>query len=250
MENKLVSIVCLWDGGELLPFLIESHKKLVDQIVVVYSNKSNFGNWIDHSFKNHDNVKYVHWEPKPGLQAHVNEANKRNFGLKVAINEGATHILMQDVDEFYLSNEFNEEKERIYSNDINGLVCKLHCYFKSPELWVNDHTLVTFIQKVTPGLQFGSFKGYPYAYDASGNAHIDPTRRPNQFRKIEWANIICHHYSWIRKDIQRKIYNSSASANLLKSSIYMDLENAKEGAYNEFYRDTIKSAPNYFNIKI
>src|SRR5690606_24751768 len=116
----------------------------------------------------------------------------------------------QDVDEFYLRDEFLREKERIYANDLNGTVCSLACYLKHPTLWVHDHTLVPFIQKVVPGLSFGSFKSYPFAYDLKGDAHIDPTRRTNQTQKIEWSDITMHHYSWIRKDIDAKIQNSSA----------------------------------------
>ena len=157
---------------------------------------------------------------------------------------------MQDVDEFYDPDEFEREKERIYRNDLNGLVCGLRCYIKKPTLWVNDHTLVPFIQKVTPGLQFGSFKKYPFAYDRNGDAHIDPTRRTNQTKRIEWSDITMHHFSWVRQSIDRKINNSSARNNLLKSTIKQDLAKAAPGVYCDFYRDTIKECENKFGIHI
>src|SRR5690606_10788934 len=132
--NKLISIICLWDGIEFLPYLSKAMAGLVDETVVVYSHWSNHKKYIKHDLPSLPGFKYFNWEPRPG-DVHRNETNKRNFGLKIAEQRGATHILMQDVDEFYLRDEFLREKERIYANDLNGTVCSLACYLKHPTLW-------------------------------------------------------------------------------------------------------------------
>lgn len=250
-KRKLISIVNAWDGTEFLPFLMDATLPHVEEIIIVYSNQSNFGDMIAHDFYEMEAfAKAIQWEPNTGLPPHKNEAAKRNFGLKCAIERGATHIIMQDVDEFYDADEFERDKELIYRYDLNGLVCGLRVYVKEPTLWCHDHTLVPFIQKVTPGLQFGSFKTYPFAYDKKGEAHIDPTRRTNQTKGIEWSDITMHHYSWVRQHIDMKINNSSAKKNLLKSTIKEDLANAAPGYYCKFYRDTLKECENKFGIRI
>lgn len=251
MNIKLISIVNLWDGGELLPYLMDATLPHVDEMIVIYSNLSNYGERIEHYFYELPAfVTLVNWEPSIKMPAHKNEVAKRNYGLKYAIDRGATHILMQDMDELYMPDDFEREKERVYMNNLNGLVCGLRCYFKEPTLWCHDHTLVPFIQKVTPGLQFGSFKHYPFAYDKHGNAHIDPTRRLSHTRLIEWSDIVMHHFSWVRKDIDRKINNSSARNNILKSTIKEDLANASPGYYCKFYRNELKACDNHFDIVI
>jgi hypothetical protein len=112
-----------------------------------------------------------------------------------------------------------------------------------------DHTLVPFIHKLTPDIKFGKFQDYPFAYDDKGNAHIDPTRRLNVTRNVYFSETLTmHHYSWVRSDYNLKINNSSASKNLKKSSIYRDLNEAKEGHYNEFYRSHLTVCDNYFNL--
>jgi hypothetical protein len=246
---KLTAIVILWDGAEFLPYLIPNLQQQADDIIVVYSIRSNFGERLAYDLPKFYKTKYINCEPSQG-GAHTNETRKRNYGLRAAIHGGATHILMCDVDEFYKTEEFNTEKERIYSSGINGLVCGLKCFFGSPELTVEgDKTLVAFIQKVTPRMEFGAFKHYPFSYDQFG-PRIDPTRRLNVKAGIEWSNILMYHYSWVRKDIDLKIRNSSARVNLMKSSVRQDYFNAKEGYFCRYYQKELTWHENIFNIRI
>lgn len=235
----------MWDGSEFLPFLIPNLQRQVDQIIVVYSVHSNYGEPLNQHLIKYDKTKYINWEPRLRRPASENETVKRNVGLKAAIESGATHILMCDVDEFYETEYFNAEKERVYSSGYS-LVCGLQCYFKLPTLTIgSEPTKVNFIAKVYLGIQFGGFK-QPFAYEGK-DARIDPTRRLNT-SKVEWSNIIMHHYSHVRKDYMRKINNSTAKNNLLKSTILEDYMNAEPGYFCKYYQRELKEVENKFGI--
>jgi hypothetical protein len=255
-KMKLIAIYNVWaDGLDLLQKSIDNILPCVDAVLVVWSAHSNYGVQHEGCFRfvaacQDKRIIFSQCEPDQRLQPHDNETRKRNHGLKIAKHLEFTHFIMLDGDEFYEQSAFNIEKEYIKKNDVAGTVCKTKVYFKEPTLTVGyDHTLVPFIHKLTPSLEFKlNSRTYPFAYDKEGHAHIDPTRRLNITSGVEWSDITMHHYSWVRKDFEMKIQNSAARKNLLKSSIYRDLESAKEGSYNEFYRTELKRAENIFNL--
>lgn len=248
---KLIATYNVWaDGLDLLEKSVDNILPVVDQVLIVFSNTSNFGQHIPFTrLSPREKVAYVNLEPFLHRSPHENECDKRNFGLKFAKEQWFTHFINMDSDEFYEQDKFSEQKELIESKNLAGMVCGTKVYFKLPTLCVDDHTLVPFIHKVTPEIKFqlGAIY-YPFAYDSAGHAHIDPTRRLNITQGVEMSDIIMHHQSWIRSDFNLKIENSAARNNLKKSSIYKDLENAAPGVYNEFYRKQLQECENIFNI--
>lgn len=248
---RLCLIYTLWDDWQLLEHSIKNMVNLTDGIIVVYSETSNFGekesenypiNWI----LPYDEFLY---EPNLKLQPQENERNKRNFGLQKARELGYTHFLNMDADEMYEPEPFLKEKERFKNPDLLGLVCGLKCYFKLPTLTVPDNTLVPFIHKITPDLKFEWNTKYPFAFtSAKREIRIDPTRQMNITSGVEWSDIKMHHMSWIRSDVRKKIRNSTARQNIEKSTIVADYCNAKAGYYCEYYKATIESCENLFNI--
>lgn len=242
---KLCAIYIVWfDGIEILPYSIEAIRKHVDEVIVIYSNTSNHGNTVEYS-KELDalNVTLVNWEPNLGKRPVVNETAKRNFGLKVALSFGYTHFIMMDCDEVYDPVEFEKAKKD------GNYVCRLKTYIRKPTYQVDDHTLIPFIHRLTPDLIFGNFRTYPFAYNGK-DAHIDPTRRLNLVKDVQMSDIICHHFSWVRRDINLKAQNSTAKVNVLKSEIFDDYVNAEPGYYSKFYRSKIKEVDNKFGINL
>lgn len=251
---KIACVYSVWgDCLDLLSKSVQNILPVVDEVIIIASKTSNFGNVLDYDFEPIPRV-HVYWhEPDLHHSPADNECTKRNFGLDKAREHGMTHYLGADSDELYEISEFMREytkiRKRIGTDDeIDGMVCRLKTYFKEPTLTIGyDHTLVPFIHKLTPYLRYKlDSKKYPFAYDEQGNAHIDPTRRFNLTEGVVMSEITMHHFSWLRKDFNLKIENSTASRNLKKSSIYRDLENAKEGVYNEFYRTELKKCENLF----
>ncbi len=250
---KLAAIYCVWDDWDLLQQSYNNIRNLVDGVIIVYSDKSNFGEIRISSriiFVGHTNTEVIKVEPDLTLPPSENERAKRNFGLQKAKELGYTHFLMMDADEFYEPEPFLKEKERFFKNpELAGLVCGLKCYFKSPTLCVEDKTLVQFIHKLTPEIRATWNPKYPFAFEGpKREIRIDPTRQLNINSGVEWSDITMHHYSYIRKDLRKKIRNSTAKANIEKSTIIEDYRNAKEGYFCKFYNQELKKCDNLFSI--
>lgn len=251
MKTKLCSIVVVWDGHELLPFLIDSVRPHVDGIIIIWSKYSNRGKVGDFDPNQYPTCYTANIEPDLKLSSHDNERAKRNFGLDVARQLGFTHFLVQDVDEFYDADEFEMNWTRIREEDLNGLVCRIKVYFKEPTLTIglDPVTYVPFIHKLKATTHFVLNKYYPFSYDKDGVNHIDPTRKMNYSTGVEWSDMIMHHQSYVRKDLRIKIENSS-SERLKKSSLYSEWQNAKEGDFISWYGKTLEKCENKFGIAI
>lgn len=252
---KICCIYIAWfDGIEILPFSIAAIEDLVDEVIIIYSNTSNYGHTVDYVDQIEGLGTLINWEPHLDRTPAMNELDKRNFGLQAARSLGYSHFVMLDCDECYDPLNFKYSRDLFTKyDDLNGLVCGLKVYIREPTLMCRDHTLVPFIHRFTPGLKFTfANKTYPFAYDKFGHAHIDPTRRLN----ITGGGVAMaypttmHHFSHVRRDIKLKMANSTASGNLTKSTLLEDYENAAPGYYSKFYRDVMKVVPNRFKIKI
>lgn len=243
---KLAAVYNVWDDWELLGHSVKNIRPLVGGVIIVASTKSNYGEYSE--IPEYWKDKVVIREPE--LHNPMNcETDKRNYGLKIARQEGYTHFLMMDADEFYNPVEFLKEKQRFIDNpDLSGLVCATQVYFKSPTLTIGlDTTLVPFIHKITDGLQHSFNRNYPFAW-INGKIRIDPTRSLNINSGVEWSDIVMQHYSWLRPDYRKKIRNSTAKANIERSSIVQDLLQAEAGYYCKFYGKVLHTVPNYFNL--
>lgn len=231
-------------------------RPLVDGIIVVASEKSNYGEYspIPDEWMNKVVVR------EPFLHHAMNcETDKRNFGLKVARENGYTHFISIDADEVYDPEEFLREKQRFIDNpDLAGLVCRTQVFVKSPTLTIGyDTTLVPFIQKITPGLKHQFNHNFPFAWtDQDGvpftkkrRIRIDPTRSTTANSGIEWSDITMFHYSWVRKDYDRKIRNSTARANIQKMDLANKIVHLKEGDIFDLYPGKpLVRVPNRFAI--
>lgn len=245
---KLAAIFCVWHDWDWIKLSYNNIRPVVDGAIIVASERSNFSevSKIPVCWRDHELVQY---EPIPGFPPQVNEEGKRNCGLEIARQQGYTHFIMMDADEIYDQKQFAVEKQRFIDNpDLAGLVCASRVYFKSPKLTIGlDRTLVPFIHKLTPTLRHEFNKSYPFAWEGP-EIRIDPTRSLNINSGVQWSPIIMEHYSWVRKDIEIKIRNSTARANIERSTIRKDFAQARENYYCEFYGKTLIRASVDFNI--
>lgn len=242
---KLAAIYNVWHDFDMLDHSVENIGPLVDGIIVVASEKSNYGEYSPIPERWRDKV--VIREPHFHTAMH-SETDKRNFGLNLARRAGYTHFLTIDADEFYEPEPFLKEKEKFKNPALKGLVCLCQVYFKSPTLTVGlDVTLVPFIHELTPTIKHEFNRKYPFAW-IDGQIRIDPTRSLNITSGVERTDLIMHHMSWVRADYNLKIRNSSARSNLERSSITEDLILAKEGVICKFYGKRLNTVENRFNI--
>lgn len=245
---RLAAIYNVWADWELLEYSTENISPFVDGIIVVGSANSNYGerSEIPEYWKD----KCMILEPDNKLRPIENETRKRNYGLGVAQLSGYTHFIMLDSDELYDPIEFRKAKEYLNSKpNLNGLVCKSQVYVKSPTLTIGlDTTLVPFIHKITPGLQHCFNRNYPFAWEGK-NIRIDPTRSLNINSGVEMVDVTMHHFSWVRKDYDRKIRNSTARANIEKMNLGKKILPLKEGDVFDLYPGKpLVRVPNKFGL--
>lgn len=251
----LIAIFHCWDDFDLLDYSVENILPCVDEVVVIASNRSNYGEvslipkeWLDIGMGNRGINLWVQ-EPRFNIPLH-SETDKRNYGIQIARARGATHFITMDADEFYKHDEFLKAKEMFHVNhSLQGLVCPLTCYFGSPQLSLGrDVTLVPHIHKMTPTIRHDFNRKYPFAWSGK-QIRIDPSRSLNINSGVEYTEIVeCHHYSWLRKDYQKKIRNSTARKNLEQSNILQQLLQPKEGDYIDFYRKHLTRSTVDFGI--
>lgn len=254
---KLASIINSWvDAIELLPFCLDNHLQFCDHVIVVWSMVSNHQIYDDNilsfivKYKNDGRVTFIQQEPTRNFSPLVNETRKRNYGLDIAKQSGFTHFIIADQDEFYIPESMIYDKKKFVKGDLNGIIHPIKVYIKTPNLWCSDHTLVPGIHKLEKTTYVGQFKEYPFAYDEFGNAHVDPSRRVNYISGIEMSEFPMHHYSYVRKNIDLKIDNSSANLRRSRQVIYDELRDAKPGYLSKLYHQPLQECENYFNIQI
>ena len=248
---KLAAIYNAWgDCQDLLRKSIVNICPVVDLVIVIYSTRSNRGEEREFLQEVNDpKVVYVNVEPIRHFSPAQNETMKRNAGLDYARANLCTHFLVMDSDEFYLCADVEREKERMERENLNGLVCGLRVYVKEPTLWCEDHTLVPFIQKLTPEVSLGDYRHYPFTYDKDRRCHIDPTRRPSHVSRVGWSDVVMHHFSYVRSDMDLKIRNSTANLERSRDVIAKEMIEARPGWVSLLYHRELKECEDIFKIK-
>ena len=251
---KLGAIIITWaDSVCMLSSCIENVAKVAEEVIVVWSLNSNHG-VRDNAvlqFISTTKLKGVTWvehEPTPRLKPSQNEIRKRNRGIDEAYKLGCTHFLMLDADEYYKPEELRIEKERFKNTDLNGMVHRIKVFVGSPTLCcLDNNTIVPGIQKIEKHTEVGTFQKYPFAYD-HGVARIDGTRRTNVTTGVIMSDFFMYHASYVRRDIDMKINNSSANLKNRKQIIYDDIRLAAPGYFSKLYNEVLEECPNYFNL--
>lgn len=239
--KKLVAVMNYWDGGELLPYSLAQWKKLGVDVIIVYSDFSNYWQYQDNTtFLKQFDAHLIHCEPVKGLQPGDNERMKRNRGLQVARLMGYEYMITCDIDELYESVDVDLTVNH---------VCRSVVYFKSPTLSIGvDRTLVPFVHRITPELRYQFNTKYPFALNDRRHLQIDPTRTFNIESGVVMSDILCHHYSYVRESIAKKVNNSSARANIRQDVLRQDLIMAKDGYFCKYYERELHTVPNKFGI--
>lgn len=238
---KLAAIFNCWDDWWLLEYSVRNIRPLVDGVIIIGSTHSNYGEYSPIPKEWHNEELFVR-EPHFHLPQY-SETDKRNYGLQIARQQGYTHFITMDADEFYEPEEFLKYK---FHEDS---VCQCQTYFGSPQLTLGlDITLVPFIHKLTPTIRHEFNRNYPFAWDGR-QIRIDPTRSFNINSGVEKIDLIMHHYSWIRKDPAKKVRNSTARKNIERSTILKQLVQPKAGDFIEFYQRPLVPATVDFGIQ-
>lgn len=246
---KLAAIYNVWDGDELLEGSIKQIREHVDEVILIYQTTSNHGEKYYPAIFQIPRCTIVKFEPVLQDSPMWNERNKRQHGIEVARVLDCTHFILMDCDEYYDPEQFELAKKSIIAHDCIATAVKLKTYYKLPTYQVDgfDSYFVPFICKITPDIRCGNFPGF--------GLYCDPTRQVNSGEATLIHPGICfmHHYSWIRKNIERKLNNSSAKVNFKDKipALLEEYHNAKIGSEISWYDGRkLVEVENLFNIDI
>ena len=125
----------------------------------------------------------------------------------------------------------------------------IQAYYKKPtwKFASLEKFYVPFIHKITQATRCGLSPRWPYP------VLVDPTRNVWPFRNIVKVNegmCIMHHFSYIRKDIRRKLNNSTARENFRIEDMIRQYEEAKPGHIIPHYGMGLVECQNRFKIDI
>lgn len=252
MRIKIGVIFNIWiDSIEHLKTSVSLIKDEVDLFILVDQSISNRGESLrmdelnDYSHQMNQVLNSLkgkvisrHYVPDKKLPPRINEAKKRRIGLDIARKEGCTHYLHMDCDEYYP--EFKRAKQMYFDSGKDGMACRMWTYFKKPTLRLKESEgyYVPFIHKI----QEGTPRNYP--------VWADPTRTDVSKDILIVEEPLMHHMSFVRKDITRKLRNSSAPHDPLESNEYYQdyIRDLKEGDYIQCFKQHLIEVPNQFNI--
>lgn len=259
----------IFDGEELLETSLKSVRGVADHISVVYQTTSNFGVQNKHLLPFLEELKAKGFidklfEFKPELTKNkdgsinwksgsINELEKRQIGLQIAKANGMQYYMTMDADEVYDTKELVDAIANFQIGDYDSSFCKMKSFYKKPTLEIKpafDYYVPLFF-KIKKESKMGiTTKGeYP--------VKCDPTRRmiAGHTRVFTRNEIEMYHYSYLRKDIESKIFNSSAQSDIQSKKIVIDhynnWDNIKDGAKLIGNFDfKLEEVENKFNIKL
>lgn len=220
--TKLGLGIVAFEGTEHIKNITYEIRDYVDEIIVCLQKKSYCGNPIDNEdvneveeLLNHGWVDKIVWfspvkkydnipeDDKKTVQRLI-ETDKRNFILDILENDGCSHSMIIDSDEFYNGGEFKEAKD-CFSNDPDMKVS----YCRYLNYWQDYYHYLVWSHKTY--VPFITEAKYRFSFNARCfNGSIDLTRiyflnEGEYYHTFSWDKIHMHHFSWIRKDIKKKI---------------------------------------------
>lgn len=209
----------VFDGEELLEGSIKQIRSEVDYISVVYQTISNFGEQCDKNLiplledlKTRGLVDEI-YPYFPTSFGSGNEISKRNIGLELSKNNGCTHHMSMDTDEYYETEQFKYLKKIMQEKGYDSSYCQMKSYYKTWEYQLDppEDYYVSLIFNIENESEYISSHPAP--------VRVDPTRKMSNKTNpiiLERKDIEMHHGSYIRNDIRRKLINSSAKNIYLK----------------------------------
>eukprot|EP00949_MAST-11_sp_MAST-11-sp1_P004819 g4819.t1 len=244
-EEKVRVGACynVFDGEELLEASILSISKAVEYVVVVYQRESNFGEACsDNLMSTLEDLErrglvteLVEYCPRRfsasekenlcssqatgvdlgGARARdisdvfLNELSKREIGRQKCLSHGCTHFMSLDCDECYKCDDLLSVISRVRGYD--AVCCRMRYFFKYTRCELvpeDDLNWVPALFRLDADLPFRL--GHPYP------VMVDPTRRVSGARRVmlcERDELEMYHYSFVRRDVQRKLRNVSNRGN-------------------------------------
>jgi len=232
MKSKIGVIYTVFNACELLEDSIKQIYNQVDELVICYQLTSNRGNYIssedylvlEHLHEKFDSHK-IKFVPDLSLNTKQNELNKHNQALEYLKKLDCTHFMLSATDHYYDKHEFALAKIKAEQFDVT--LTSMFTYYKKPTLQLQpiEEYYMPFICKLYPETK--------YVKD-QWQYKVDPALRLNTKKSMYLfteEEIMMHHFSMIRNNIESKFNNAAASVNWMQKipAFIEEYDNAKAG---------------------
>jgi len=235
--KRLHLTINAFDATELLFPLISQIRDQVDWVAGIYQKRSYWKNSMSKEDMNElERLKslglideLIEFKPNYTKYSREQECDKRNMGIELMRQKGASHVLNIDADELYSPDQFRYAKDVINKKGYPITYCSYVNYYRDFE-----HYLVYPFRPFVPFIHSSFFR---YTYQSSAPGPTDPTRRITNPSNVgtyifKDEEIRMQHLAWVRKDIRKKLINWSAKNHFSKELIDKAVErweNWKEG---------------------
>lgn len=253
---KLISCYTVFNGLELLDEAIRTISDHVDGVVICYQSISNTGHaMIDKDVEILKSFvgrhRLISYNTDLNVNTKENERRKHNLMIDAARKLGATHFLMGATDHFYDPVEFQFAKRLVDAMDWDATFTSMYTYYKHPtwQLTPIENYYMPFICKLYPETKVERMHGFPLLVDPS--VQINTAKKWYLFREFE---IMMHHYSMIRIDIEQKFKNAAASIRWKKEQVdtfvneYLNYDLKENQGIKYFQGRKVKVVRDYFNL--
>lgn len=237
MEIRIALLYTTWTGDdmEMLKRSIENNSVCADGVIVGFQCISNRNEYSRH-FKMQDSlnssdvaIKLFHWEPDLTKSTKENERIKHNKMIQFAKREGYTHFILCAGDHFYEPKQIEFAKKwHLEHPEIDVSITRMITYYKNENwcLYPLESYCMPFIHKIKPETEISKTVKYPVVVDPSVKVNA------STFHVFKENEVILHHYSMIRKDIEKKFRNAAASVRWSKEqteNFISEYQNAELG---------------------
>lgn len=222
--KKLSLTINSFDASELLEPLITEIRDQVDWVASIYQKKSYWQNPMDpKDMEELQRLKsiglvdeLIEFVGNTAKASREQETDKRNMGIELMKQNGSSHILNIDADEFYDKDQFREAKRQINEKGWPITYWSYVNYYRDFE-----HYLVYPFRPFVPGIHSTFFR---YTFNGPAPGPTDPTRRilnPSNLGTYIFPDDVIRmgHCAWVRKNIRKKLENWSAKDHFPKELI-------------------------------
>jgi hypothetical protein len=254
---KLAVAYTVFNGFELLEDSISQIEDIVDVVIICWQQTSNKGNSCERvgpyvgKLFTRKKVVVIRYDPDLKLDTKTNERRKHQLMMDFARALGCTHITLAACDHFYDARQFVRGKLIHEANDWDVSFTSMFTYYKHPEwqLTPMEDYYMPFIIAMRDNTRIEVVRNYPLL--------VDPSVKVNTCQK--WGlfgpdEVVLHHYSMMREDIDSKFANAAASQRWTPAQIntftseYKNYDIEKNPGVTYFRGRKIKIVPNYFDL--
>jgi hypothetical protein len=255
---KLAALYTVYNGLELLEKSIEQIYPHVYEVVVCFQQTSNKGErckkvmpYVLDLASNRIKIHLVEFTPNLELSTKENERRKHQLMVDYAKAIGCSHFFLSATDHFYHPEQVVYAKHQVEMRALDASFTKMYTYYKHPtwQLTPMEEYYMPFICKLYPFTRIERVPKFP--------VKVDPSVQMNTCAKwhlFDESEVVLHHYSMIREDINNKFNNAAASIRWKPEDVeryskeYEGYDIQINPGISYFQGRRVQVVPNYFDL--